>query len=415
MLPIWFPLPEALQELLYGWEERPIGIIHYLPTISGLSIWQALLLPIFIYAIVLKARGARIPLAMLDLAACALVGNVLRTTIPVSSVNLPIALLAMFLLMGYRGHLGRRVTYILAVVSLGLWVFTDIFHLTALYYSTSPGLRSLDMSIIQFKVLPISWLPLSIALPIALMAKPYTPQLRPQAEKSWQLTSVLLLTGALVTASYIFYQTTTLRWIQVGAFGMTLPSGIIWMVSTTILVMLLWFYKTGRALREFLTFLGLALGGFVVMESVLPLGVMPGEVSLWLFAAVAALTALVLSTDIPFRRTNLWAAGALLVGSIAAAFWHSYMYERFIKRTYDLQWRIDLGEFVKTELALLVALTLFVLPLLLAWWFACGRFRSGRRRPRAPPQSIVDRVCHLCMGLQRLVPVEFASAHRRAF
>lgn len=357
-LPVYFPLPEAVVNLLCG-VGRPFGIIYCLPPISGSSVWQALLLPVLIYAIVLKTRGAQIPLATLDIAACAMVGYALHMTLPTKYFELPLALLVMFVLMALRGHLSRRIARFIAAVLLSLRLLQEAFILTVSYGPLHMW-AFLEFPIEPWLVFSILWLPLSIALPIALMAKPHTPRLRPRAEKSWQLTSVLLLTGVLATASYVAHYTTALK---------GLPEGVLWMISVTLLVTLLWLYKTGRATRDFLTFLSLALAGFVVMESVLPLIAMPHGMRLWLTMAIAALAALMLSTGIPLRRTNLWAAGALLVGSIAAAFWHGYMYERFIKRTYDLQWRIDPGEFVKMELALLVALALFVVPLLFAWWF----------------------------------------------
>jgi len=366
LLPLSFDLPEPVYEFLFGYDKPNYGLIWWLPNVNSANLWQVLLAPMLVYALVLKTRGVKFPLAVLDIATCVLVGYIFDSTVRLKYFGTPVALLLVFALMFLRGRLKRRMAIWVAGISLGLWFLLEILRFSTMHLMqgamtlSQPFERWMDLLLVEGQVFSVVWLPFSIALPIVLLAQPRTPQLRPLAKNAWQLTTVLVLSVLVAATSSALY--------YIGRSNL-IPSGLIWMATLTLLVTLLWLYYTGQATGELLAFFALAVAGIVVINSLIPWVAMPDWLRAGLSLAVGCLLALVLATNAPMRRTNLWAALTVVVGSFAATIWDALIISRYAERSRNLLWQVDPGWFVQLELSLLVELALFIGALLLAWWF----------------------------------------------
>jgi len=343
-----------------------LRMLSHLPGVGPPDLFVALLLPVFIYAIVLKRNGARLPLAAIEIAAVSLVAYVILETIVYLTFYLTMGLTALLVLLVARRHLRSRITSVLIGITFIPFLLSDSIH-TAL---TLDGMEiwrfewfsASFVALTSWFVYAVLWLPLSVALPISLLGNAPTPTLRPRAERSWSLLWVFLLTAAIVIACHLAPYI-----VKIYIF----PGRTEWMVTTLLLVMILWLYKTGRASRELLTYLVLSFAGIVVVLTTLYYADRTA-----IALAIGGVVALLLAGDLTMARRKALAIGSLAFNAVAVSLWYRLVFSDLIRLrtiwyTGPEGWSKACNPMLTAKFASasLVLLAIIIGALLFAWWF----------------------------------------------
>jgi hypothetical protein len=338
-------------------------LLTRLPDVGPPELFAALLIPVFIYAIVLKRNGARLPLAAVEIAAIALVAYVIVETISNITFGLTMGFVLVLMLLMARRRLRARVTSVLLGITFCLFLLMDIIgagsHLHYIEVWQVPWFGSFSFSMTVGVVYSILWLPLAVALPISLLDHAPTPALRQRAERSWSLFWVFLLAASVVTVCQLARYTVDFY---------IFPGKADLMVGSVLLVIILWLYKTGQASRELLAFLILSLAGITVAVSTMLLIVFPGAS----FAAsftLGGIVALLLANDGWLNRAVIRAVVVLLINGVALGVWYHFAVIHLAKLNLYYMKEPLPGLIVKLASSWFVLLAITVGALLFAWWF----------------------------------------------
>jgi len=362
---LWLDYPWFTEELSFG----PLQLLMYFNNFGPPGLFSGLLVPPLIYAVVLRLNRTRVPLAVLDLMAVLVAAYVFCWMLPVPFLAEAAVLFLMMLVLSARGHLKTQLARPLLRGTILIFFAADLLIVLELSTEWS-GLSQpwLARDLIQF-----IWLPLSVALPIALMAKPNTPRLRHVNGKPWQLPA--FLTAAMLIACAVDFVGNSVRalWWQ-DAYRLFFTPGHLgnprWMVMLVVIVLCWWLLKYGAASREFLSFTVLVLVATKVTPSLLPPLGMARSTGIFTILLVGGVSGLLLATSHPFSNKALRAAGVIALGSMAVGTLHYIYIDPLIETLRQLYpARQPLSTVLMWTVVDLAALVVAVAAFVLAWWF----------------------------------------------
>jgi len=352
-------------------------VLVYFDYIGPPWLFPALLVPPLIYAIVLRMNRTRVPLAVIDLTAVLAAAYILRYVVPVMLLAEPVILLLMMVVLHVRGHLQAGLPRALLRATIILFflvgVIQSIAFLSVHAIENPEWVGFHQLSLAAQLIRSVCWLPLSVALPIALIAKPNTPRLRHANGKLWQLP-ILLLSAVLIAAAVNFTrlaaqvlgQRDSLSWF----FSLEIIGGFRWMVMLVIIVLCWWLLKYGAASRDFLGFTVLTLVAIAVTSLLLPPVGMTHSARMLIPLLAGFLGGLLLAASHTFDNRALRAAAVIALGSMAVGTLYICCIERLAETFRQLVSASQQMSIVLKWIAIdLVALVAAVATLLFAWWF----------------------------------------------
>lgn len=341
----------------------PYGLLKalsFIPSVPYVGVTAAVLVPLLVYALVLRLNGVPLPAPTVILASALLTGLAVENWSGPCfffSFSGSIALIIIILLA--LGLLRRRISAVALAAALLLAVVEDLWM--ANYFRLSAAGTEMPMGIADhyawFGVLiagPL-WLLIAIILPLSLMSSPRPRRPRPafvfKLDFAWLMLGLILLLGLAFALGHRYLLPLVPSNIRIGL--------------ALVAVLALWWALLQLGGESRLTqFLLLAFAGFVAINSVL-LGPLKG-LALWLCAAVGGgIFALWLAAPERIPRGNLGYFAMGIINAVGAVVYYFYgiinlakLHQSFNPAPMALT--VKLGCAFALELALVLAAALFL-------------------------------------------------------